>query len=103
MAEISLNLGDLFEQAFGYKTRAFDPKFDWTNRRGQEQGKAGAPFYTKDAMGREYFMPVTVSYPDTGVASSPPSGITGNAGSYTSKKSWQLPYPVISIESAKIN
>jgi len=101
MAEISLSLGDLFEQAFGYKTHAFEPKFSRTNKRGQEQGKAGAPFYAKDALGQEYFMPVTISYPDTSAASSPPAGVTSDARNFTSKKSWQLPYPVISIESAK--
>lgn len=101
MAEISLSLADLFEQAFGYKTRAFEPRFHRANKRGQEQGKAGAPFYAKDALGHEYFMPVTISYPDTSTASSPPSGVTGDSRSFASKKSWQLPYPVISIESAK--
>jgi len=101
MAEISLSLADLFEQAFGYKTRAFEPKFQKANKRGQEQGKAGAPFYAKNAQGQEYFMPVTISYPDTGAAASPPAGVTTDARSFTSKKSWQLPYPVISVESSK--
>ena len=101
MAEISLSLADLFEQAFGYRTKAFDPKFDRVTQRRAGQGKAGSPYYTKDASGREYFMPVTISYPDTSAASSPPAGVSNDKRSFTSQKSWQLPYPVISIESTK--
>ncbi|MBX2904995.1 MAG: hypothetical protein KF744_03095 [Taibaiella sp.] len=101
MAEVTLSLAALFEQAFGYKTRAFDPQFQRVDKLREQQGKAGAPYYAKDSLGQEYFMPVSISYPDTSSTASPPSGVTSDSRSFTSQKAWQLPYPVISIETTK--
>jgi len=92
MAEISFNLAYLFEQAFGYRSQAFEPEFDQVqgsmapNR--SEQGSLGSPYYSKDGLGREYFMPVTIKYPE------------GGAEKGTLKK-WELPYPVVSITGGK--
>ena len=103
MAEISFNLAALFEKTFGYKTHAFDPDFaSVTGNKTPlrvEQGAHGSPYYAKDAIGTEYYLPVTITYPDntqlpqeTGVVASSSSGIL---------KKWNLPYPVISITSRK--
>lgn len=94
MAEISFSLADIFEQTFGYKTQAFEPEFlrvqgDTTPYR-TEQGFLGSPYYSSDALGREYYMPVTIKYLD---------GSTSNQQGVLKK--WDLPYPVISIASRK--
>jgi hypothetical protein len=103
MAELSFNLGELFEQTFGYKTRAFDPVFEPLNGSGlpsrTEAGAFGSSYYANDALGREYFMPVKITYPDGGKAAT----VQDESGKDTpgTLKSWYLPYPVISISSRK--
>ena len=93
MAEISFSLADLFEQTFGYKTQAFDPDFSpvtgYNAPARSEQGAYGAPYYANDSLGNEYYMPVTITYPE-GTDSAPGT-----------LKKWNLPYPVISITSRK--
>ena len=83
MAELSFDLGDLFEQTFGYKTQAFQPQFATVSGDSVllrvEQGVYGSPYYADDALGTEYFLPVTITY---------------NNG--TSLQQWNLPYPIIS-------
>ena len=92
MAEISFSLCTLFEKTFGYKTRAFDPEF--SKAQGYlapsriEQGAQGSPYYANDSLGMEYFMPVTLVFPD----SSAPN---------PAMNKYNLPYPVISISSRK--
>jgi hypothetical protein len=104
MSAISLNLSALFEQTFGYRTRAFEPQFkrvvgDGDNKSGrQEQGKGGSPYYATDSLGNEYFMPVTLVYADTDRNASQGSG---RANEFSGRKRWELPYPVVSIESKK--
>jgi len=97
MAEIIFNLGDLFEQTFGYKTQAFDPVFQEATGNiapmRTEQGAQGSPYYANDALGHEYFMPVTLTF---GAGAT-----TGNINSPTSLTKWNLPYPVISVSSRK--
>jgi hypothetical protein len=96
MAEISLSLATLFEQAFGYKTLAFEPKFEKVvgkNDR-REQGAGGSAYYATDATGVEYYMPVTLIYPDNG-------GRPSESSEDTTLKRWNLPYPIISIECKK--
>jgi hypothetical protein len=105
MAETTFNLGDLFEQTFGYKTQAFDPEFapvsgDQALTR-TEQGASGSPYYSKDIVtGVEYFMPVTLTYPDNTPLSAQDAGLVSNSapGGLTT---WNLPFPVISISSRK--
>jgi hypothetical protein len=103
MAEISFNLADLFEKTFGYKTQAFDPEFapvlSIKAPSRMEQGTYGSPFYAKDEIGTEYFMPVTLTYTDTTATVSGGSASTNNPNSPLKK--WNLPYPVISITSRK--
>ncbi len=102
MAEISLSLGDIFEQVFGYKTKAFNPEFQQVHgdaaQYGTEQGSLGSPYYSSDALGQEYYMPVTVKYPDNSQLSQQ-NGSAGNVQGVL--KTWELPYPVISIYSRK--
>ncbi len=90
MAELFFSLPDLFEKTFGYKTNAFDPQFEGVASRKNggrlTQGAQGSPYYANDALGREYFMPVTLVYPDT-----------GNNG----QQQFDLPYPVVAIQSRK--
>src|ERR1039458_8629854 len=102
MADISFSLADLFEKTFGYKTQAFNPEFlqvqgDKAPFR-SEQGVYGSPFYASDALGIEYYMPVTISYPGNGQQTQPNSG-SGNAQG--ALKKWNLPYPIVSITSQK--
>src|SRR4051812_38452355 len=93
MAEISFRLAELFEKTFGYKTKAFEPKFEHVTGDGnnltdrKEQGASGSAYYATDAFGTEYYMPVTISYTEDDEA-----GIV---------KKWTLPYPVITISSKK--
>ena len=90
MAEISISLATLFEKTFGYKTKAFDPKFDdvkgYSELARVEQGAQGSPYYANDALGREYFMPVTLVYDD---------------GGSNGLQKYDLPFPVVSITSRK--
>ena len=107
MAEISFSLAALFEKSFGYKTKAFDP--DFSSVTGvhaplrTEQGTNGSPYYAKDALGTEYFMPVALTFPDVSPLPDSPSGNAFSKGDGTLSilKKWNLPYPVISIASRK--
>lgn len=78
MAELSINISDLFEQQFGYKTNAFNfSRLPDTNR----VAKGGTDLIDRDAYGREFFMPVWIG-PDV--------------NSYV-----ELSYPVIRVECKK--
>jgi hypothetical protein len=109
MAEISLSLADLFEQTFGYRTQAFDPQFKHVTGFGnslsdrKEQGISGSPYYANDARGNEYYLPVTITYPDVSTLPDPPPGLlfSGDDNSFAVFKKWNLPYPVVSISSKK--
>jgi Domain of unknown function (DUF6046) len=104
MAELSFNISDLFERTFGYKTRAFDPDFskpDGTvNTNRNEYGAQGSPYYTIGSLGLEYYMPVTISYPE---ALPPLTGrqTTQDASETGKLKKWDLPFPVVSVASRK--
>ncbi len=107
MAEIAFDLAGLFEQSFGYKTQAFEPEFtpvagdsavvrNGTNTRTQ-QGATGSPYYGSDANGREYYMPVTLTYADDVTNTT----ATGAAVTNTVLFDLQLQYPVVSVTSRK--
>src|ERR1017187_6557454 len=105
MAELYFSLADLFEKTFGYKTQAFDPEFapvqgDKATLR-SEQGAQGSPYYAKDSLGTEYYMPVTLTYPDVTPLATPGMPFAEGDNSFTKLKKWNLPYPVISIPSRK--
>lgn len=67
-----------------------------------ENGKLGSPFYAKDRLGREYYMPVEVEVgnepiPGENRTYAQKLGAKNADGSVTGR--WQLPYPVISAEA----
>lgn len=101
MAELSFSLPDLFEKAFGYRTQAFSPEFAPVNgfqpTSRLEQGSYGSPYYSKNSLGVEYFMPVTMLYP----AGSGSGSLTNSANPQGSLQRWNLPYPVVSISTRK--
>lgn len=109
MAELNLSLDVVFEQMFGYRSQAFDPKFNAVQGdvkfKRTEQGKvAGSPYYKIDAAGREYYMPVEVNVgfekmPGKEITYAQALGVTNTDGSLAGR--WDLPYPVISISSRK--
>ena len=88
MAENLFDLAGLFEQAFGYKTRAFSPEFNAvtgdSNPSRITSGAHGSPYYAHDEAGVEYFLPVILSYEKDG-----------------STIELSLPYPVVSVTSKK--
>ncbi len=102
MAEISFSLAELFERAFGYKSQAFHPEFSTvqgdTSPYRTEQGFYGSPYYAADALGNEYFLPVTISYQEKGKTNSNSTELSASTGQL---KKWNLPYPVVSITSRK--
>ncbi len=89
MAEISLSLPDMYENAFGYKTQAFNPRFPALPNR-VAISKQGSPYYADDVLGREYFMPATITYA--------PGASAGAPGEV---KIINLSYPVISVSCNK--
>lgn len=96
--QIDIGLAGLFENVFGVQVSAFDPSLapvlgdtaaGVTPMGGSartETGASGSPYYAKDANGREYYMPVTVTYLDD------------NGKNQT----YNLPYPIISIQAKKL-
>lgn len=55
MASISLDIAGYFEAAFGYRTPAFN--FEPLPER-KAYADLGSPYFSKDALGREYYMPI---------------------------------------------
>jgi hypothetical protein len=79
MAEFNLTI--LFENTFGTKSEAFQPEFS-RNAAKQLMGKvASSPFWAKNVLGREYYLPATIRYTDE--------------DSIVQK--YDLPHPVIAI------
>jgi hypothetical protein len=115
MAGITFDIGAAFEQAFGYKTHAFDPKPTLIKGNGgigslsrTEFGAHGSEYYTDDALGNEYYMPVKLTYDgESGqVQNGALADITGSGSGSTGAgagvlKDWYLPYQIVSISSRK--
>lgn len=59
---VELSFSELFSQKFGYESTAF--QFDETPNTFSrvQHGNLGSPYYKIDQLGREYFLPVTVTY-----------------------------------------
>jgi len=110
MAQPGYTVASMFEKVWGIKFDNFDP--DLQNPSApqllKKAGKFGSPFYRKDGTGREYYLPVKITYPDeTGSA----SGSVADAGGGISITSaapvgrlveWWLPYPVVSVTPGKV-
>jgi len=103
--EINLSLSQLFENAFGYKSPAFDPEFaavtgDVIGKR-KETGKFGSAYYANDAVGREYFMPVAIDVGTAmikGTSTTYAEALGANGLNGPQDGTWRLPYPVLSAE-----
>lgn len=88
MGFVSFSIRDLYEQAFGYKSPAFElPQIPGTDGKIPDSGgsysnrhprisSVGAPYFSTDKLGREYYMPVLLG------------GV-------------ELPHPVISVHGRK--
>lgn len=87
MAQTSFNISDLFQSVFGYRPHL---RFDPINAR-KTVSATGAEYYATDHFGREYFMPVTLSYTPQGTP----------ANNLSKPKEFNLPYPVIGIKGEK--
>ncbi len=117
MAKVSFSIIDLLNLQAGNEND-LDPQFnpvtdDTGNRDGglvrKENGNvAGSPFYATDPVtGREYYMPVAISFPDNGGAAT--ADIPNKVGGTTTTgpapirplKKWYLPHPTVSIGSKK--
>jgi|GEM_PF-650594 len=110
---INLDLVDAFKQAFGIQPKSYDLQVAAvqgdTPLSRKEKGQLGSPYYAIDkVLGVEYFMPVTISYPDvsqTGLTDTQTLYLNGqaisNSGALNSGliKSFDLPVPVISIDA----
>ncbi len=106
--------------AFGRGTKAFEPDFkpvpsktslDPKVPTRKEKGAFGSAYYASDANGREYFMPVTISYNKT-TGTGTASAISGSIGgeqvtgaatedTFSELIKVALPNPVISIRNSK--
>lgn len=86
--DIDLSIARLFK-LIGVEVNAFDPKLapvvGIKKMKRSEQGIYGSPYYANDAMGTEYYLPVTIRY-------------RGDDGRMVYLR---LPYPVISVKSRK--
>lgn len=106
MAQITFNLADIFEETYGYRSQAFDIKFDrvsseQTGLSGRTyQSAIGSPYYGNVRTKNEYYMPVTITYEEAADPTwqAPDGSFPGNTGI---QYSWDLPHPVISITSRK--
>ncbi len=111
MAEISYSFAELFQKAFGYKTKAFEPKMtlvagneDKENPQRKTLGAYGSEYYG-NSLGREYFMPVKITYieeRDKGADTAlPDQRGTIEGGSVMKKIELYLPFPIVSITGEK--
>jgi len=67
--EVDLSLTDMFEKQFGYQMPDWTPKLDpvYGDTLGTRQNNgfaAGTAYYGKDQLGREVYLPITITYPD---------------------------------------
>jgi uncharacterized protein DUF6046 len=107
MAVVDLDLVDLYRQAFGEETTAFNPDLkpvmgDTSLSRVTQGLIAGSPYYATDpVLNQEYFMPVTITYPDLSPVSAQDAGLLGS-NSLGILKTWNPPFPFITIGAKKI-
>lgn len=91
MVELSFSIYDIVGRQLN---QGFEPEFTKLPTRRAYGDVAGSPYYAKDEYGREYYLPVTMSYTessDTGVGDDSVSLV----------KEVVLPYPVLSYDSRK--
>ena len=96
---INLSISDLFASFFGYESDAFEfdqVTGDINDLNRKEFGDYGTGYYRDDDFGREYFLPVTMTFPDKDNIVR--SLLTGDVNLM---KSWDLPWPVVSMNMSK--
>ncbi len=93
MSTVNLSIAGLFERVFGYKSSAFEPKFQKLPQK-KETGEYGSPYWGIGENGLEYYMPVEINVGSDRAAQ---LGLTNADGSTTGR--WQLPYPVVSVSN----
>lgn len=107
MAVQNFSLAELFEATFGYRTQAFEPEFKEVKSESpllrKDQGVHGSPYFATDALGAEYFLPVTIIYPETAPLpnNAPQSSTLPDLDETSVLKRWELPYPIVTISSKK--
>jgi len=113
MDTLQLSLSEAFFELFGYESQAFDPILptDGDNPKSRVlMGMYGSPYYANDPVsGREYFLPISITYPDNSGMTNQPTGMTvqslGSAvqvGQPTgAQKTYTLPGTVISFATRK--
>ena len=102
MADINLSLSAAFQNAFGYQSAGFNPEFKgvvgfkdgeaFSGGRAEYGSAAAAPFYGQDIFGREYFLPIIMTYPTFDKATQSWSG---------PNVVLELPWCVVSMECEK--
>jgi hypothetical protein len=114
-SEVDLDLASLFFKAFGTPASVFEPNLqdvrgDTSLSRTEQSAIGGSPYYANDlVLGVEYFMPVTLIYPDTAQKDGlvAPLIFNGNnvsgrdSGSTGVLREWNLPFPLITITAKK--
>ena len=90
------NLSVLFQEVFGYKSKAFEPDLKRVPQRAEYGKAASSPYYAVDNAGVEYFLPVELIVPSDIAAT---VGISNGDGSTANR--WMLPYPVLSFSLNK--
>ena len=100
MAKINIGLAELFNEVFGVQDDAFKPGFSHLS---EDKELSEGPYHKCDDMGREFYMPVTLSVgkndiPQTNTNFAESLGIRDDKGVATGVL--LLPYPVIRVEIA---
>lgn len=85
------DLAGIFEQVYGYETDSFNLSVNTLDYK--QTAAKGSPYYAKDLLGREYFLPATIIYTTYTTSE---FGTKAPAG-----KKFSLPYPVISVTGRK--
>ena len=96
---INLSISQLFASLHGYESDAFefDPVIGNINDLNRKDfGDYGSEYYKEDGFGREYFLPVTMTFPDK-------DNIARSLliGDVNLLKKWDIPWPVISMNMHK--
>ena len=102
MSDVNLDLVALYKRM----TTKPAPKFhvapvsgDVAGARVEKAGLGSSYYATDPVTGIEYFMPVTVKFPDSSTTNAP-DGLEGaSTGLLTT---WQLPFPIISMDMRKV-
>lgn len=97
---ISISLPDLFAEQWGFNPQPFDPQFEHVKGVGgplsdrKEYGKQGSPYWGKGKDGREYYMPISITYAEN-------LGSAPDGSELEINKTIDLPYTCVSVNRRK--